>query len=224
MFPCISGFWLKIIAIITMTIDHVGAVLFPKDMIFRVIGRMAFPIFCFLIVEGFFHTKDVKKYMIRLGIFALLSEIPFNLLVSGSIFDIKHQNVYFTLLIGLVVIYAMNKCANQQLQSSVILFAGMAVSIVLKTDYSFYGVLLIYVFYIMYENRVKACIAMGAISAFWSIIQTAAIFSALPILMYNGKKGPAFADKKAWKYMFYVFYPVHMIVICVIAWRLGILR
>jgi len=223
MFPCISGFWLKIIAIITMTIDHVGAVLFPKDMIFRVIGRMAFPIFCFLIVEGFFHTKDVKKYVIRLGIFALLSEIPFNLLVSGSIFDIKHQNVYFTLLIGLVVIYAINKSTNQ-LQSSVILVAGMAISMVLMTDYSFYGVLLIYVFYTMYEKRAKACITMGAMSFFMGIIQGAAILSALPILMYNGKKGPAFANKKAWKYMFYVFYPVHMIVICVIAWRLGILR
>lgn len=222
MFSCISGFWLKIIAIITMTIDHVGAVLFPKDMIFRVIGRMAFPIFCFLIVEGFFHTKDVKKYMIRLGIFALLSEIPFNLLVSGKIFDIKHQNVYFTLLIGLAVIYAINRSANS-LQSSISLALGMFVSIVFMTDYSFYGVLLIYVFYVMYEKRGKACITMGIMSFFMGIIQGAATLSTLPILMYNGKKGPAFANKKAWKYMFYVFYPMHMIVICVIAWKLGIL-
>ncbi len=223
MISCISGFWLKVIAIITMSIDHVGAVLFPEEILFRVIGRIAFPIFCFLIVEGFFHTKDVKKYMIRLGIFALLSEIPFNLLVSGSIFDIKHQNVYFTLLIGLVVIYVINKSTNQ-LQSSVMLVAGMAISMVFMTDYSFYGVLLIYVFYIMYEKRAKACITMGIMSFVMSIIQGAATFSALPILMYNGKKGPAFANRKVWKYMFYVFYPVHMIVICVIAWKLGILR
>ena len=75
----LTSFQLKCIAVVTMVIDHIGAILYPGDLIFRYIGRIAFPIFCFLLVEGFFHTHDRIQYMIRLGIFAILSEIPYDL-------------------------------------------------------------------------------------------------------------------------------------------------
>ena len=99
-----NSFWLKMIAITTMLIDHVGAVLLPQYPILRIIGRIAFPIFCFLLVEGFMHTHDVIRYMTRIGLFALISEIPFDLLFYGRILDGTHQNVFFTLFIGLVML------------------------------------------------------------------------------------------------------------------------
>ncbi len=211
----LSSFQLKLIAIVTMVVDHVGMLMFPNETIFRIIGRMAFPIFCFLIVEGFCHTSDIKKYVIRLAVFAVISEIPFNILVSGNVLNIEHQNVFFTLLIGLLTIYSINSTFNPILQS-LMLIAGVMVSIALMTDYSFYGVILIYVFYNMKEKRLIACIFMAACSFFVSNIQGAAALAILPIMLYNGEKGPKFMSKKVWKYSFYAFYPVHMIVLYVI--------
>ncbi len=101
----INSFQLKWIAVITMIIDHTGAVLFPDNMVFRYIGRIAFPIFCFLLVEGFFHTRDVRKYMLRLGLFALISEIPYDLAFRDTVLEFEHQNVFFALLLGVVMIW-----------------------------------------------------------------------------------------------------------------------
>ncbi len=220
MSACLSSFWLKLIAVVAMVIDHVGMLLFSDSMLFRVIGRMSFPIFCFLIVEGFYHTSDVKKYMARLAIFAVLSEVPFNLLVSGNITDIRYQNVYFTLLIGLVTIYFINSTCNYMLKS-IILVAGAVTATILFTDYSFYGVILIYVFYNLREKRVLACLIMGCMSFLVSTIQGAAILSTIPILLYNGKKGPKCTSGKWWKYAFYSFYPIHLMVLYVIACGIG---
>ena len=108
----LSGSTLKLIAIVTMFIDHLGVVAFETQIsnymvpyyIMRLIGRLAFPIFCFLLVEGFFHTRDVKKYALRLLVFAFISEIPFDLAFNRQMFYWRHQNVFFTLFIGLLVI------------------------------------------------------------------------------------------------------------------------
>lgn len=211
----LSSFQLKMIAIVSMVIDHVGMVMFPEEVAFRVIGRMAFPIYCFLIVEGFYHTSNVKKYIARLAIFALISEIPFNILVSGTIFNIEYQNVFFTLVIGLFTIYGINNTMNQMLKS-LILVTGVMVAIALMTDYSFYGIILIYVFFNMREKRLLACIFMAVMSFVVSPIQGAATLAVIPIMLYNGEKGPRFMDKKMWKYMFYAFYPIHMMLLYVI--------
>ncbi len=133
----ISGSTLKMIAIVTMVIDHIGAAVLARLLmvnglgeldqtntdaimqwlsangalygtytVMRMIGRVAFPIFCFLLVEGFLHTHDVKKYAMRLGLFALLSEIPFDLAFSSKILEFNYQNVFFTLFIGLLTMIA----------------------------------------------------------------------------------------------------------------------
>ena len=92
----INTFTLKLIAILSMTIDHIGYLLFPKVTLLRIVGRIAFPIFAYLIAEGFVHTGDVKKYLLRLGIFAILSEIPYDLVISGNVLDLEQQNIFFT--------------------------------------------------------------------------------------------------------------------------------
>ncbi len=114
-FKGLSTFWLKIIAIITMTIDHTAVCLeTPYYTLMRGIGRIAFPIFCYLIVEGFFYTRCLWKYILRLFVFALISQIPFNLMLYKSpCYTGGYLNVYFTLLIGLITIYLVNKLITQ---------------------------------------------------------------------------------------------------------------
>ena len=124
----LSGSTLKLLAIITMFIDHVGAAVLARMIIMgnntellykvyltmRTIGRIAFPIFCFLLIEGFEHTRDRKKYALRLLAFAAISEIPFDLAFNSKVLEFGYQNVFFTLFIGLVTIMAMHEVEKQQ--------------------------------------------------------------------------------------------------------------
>ena len=119
----LNSFQLKCIAVITMIIDHTGAVLFPGELVFRYIGRISFPIFCFLLVEGFFHTRDMRKYMLRLGVFAVLSEIPYDLAFRGTMLEFSHQNVFFSLLIGVMMMYALEKSSEWPIKMKEMLLA-----------------------------------------------------------------------------------------------------
>ena len=165
----LSGSTLKLIAIITMLIDHIGAAVIARLLIagqgsemlykiyyaMRAVGRVAFPIFCFLLVEGFFYTGSRKKYALRLFGFALLSEIPFDLAFSGKTLEFGYQNVFFTLLIGLLTIMLFDAVVKKQewhpvLRSAllvIITFGGMGAAYLLHTDYDAKGVLAILVFY-----------------------------------------------------------------------------
>jgi len=165
-FKILSGSMLKLIAVISMLIDHTAHVLvkvlpFMKISLFslggtnytvyyvmRLIGRLAFPIFCFLIVEGFLHTRNVKKYCIRLAIFAAVSEIPFNFMLSGKFYDLSHQNVYFTLLIGVIALALYERLENHLYKFLAIGFL-LAFTHLLHTDYGMNGVMLILVIYLL---------------------------------------------------------------------------
>lgn len=112
--PGISGYWLKLIAVISMLIDHTSAVILEQipglenpAFLMRIIGRLAFPIYCFLLVEGFYHTRSRAKYAGRLFLFALISEVPFDLAFSRRMWDFSSNNVFFTLLFGLLVIWGV---------------------------------------------------------------------------------------------------------------------
>ncbi|HEX3075441.1 MAG TPA: TraX family protein [Lachnospiraceae bacterium] len=218
-----STFTLKIIAILAMLIDHISAIFIndntPLFWITRGIGRIAFPIFCFLIVEGYYRTSDVKKYLLRLGVFALISEVPFDLCFYGTPFNIGHQNVFFTLFLGLCTIYGIDKVKKkykgQQMTELMGTFAvamvAMFASQLLFTDYNIYGILLILCFYMMRGQKIVLAIAIVAITVIMSHpIQYVAVVAFVPIFLFNGRKGPNV------KYLFYAFYPVHLLILYLI--------
>ncbi len=236
----INTFFLKLIAILTMTIDHVGACFgikyqelnvfftdfFPMDTytILRSIGRLAFPIFCYLIVEGLYHTRDVKKYALRLFIFAFISQIPFNMMLYKDPFYPRYKgmtlNVYFTLCIGLLAIAIARACYKvyQEKQNTQYMYIGiitilcaMTLAQILKTDYGAYGVLVITVFFLFRNNPLM--LIAGQFFAMYFMrgkINIYFMLALIPILLHNHKKGPGL------KYLFYAYYPAHMLILYLI--------
>ena len=235
----ISGGTLKIIALVTMIIDHAAAVFIANGdwyMIGRGIGRLAFPIYCFLIVEGFFHTRNVKKYMARLFLFALVSEIPFDLAFYDTIFYKGHQNVFFTLFIGLITIWVSDYVLGQMrnklsgkmsaamltvmnlIAVFVILLAGCVLAeAVFRCDYGASGICAIYIMYMFRNQRMSgfatAVCMLGVLSG---SLEFLALFMLIPMHFYNGTRG------KQHKYFFYAFYPVHLLILAIICQAIGL--
>lgn len=204
----LDSFTLKWIAMITMLVDHVGAVLFPDQMTFRIIGRLAFPIYCFLLVEGAVHTFDWKKYLVRLSVFALISEIPFDLAFRGRMFDWGSQNVFFTLAFGLTAVLILQKWKFALTSWAGVLLLVLAAEF-LRTDYGGGGVIIILIFYLLREHMIAKAFCFGAeILVGYGGLESFALCSLFPILCYNGKKGPG-----GLKYFFYIFYPAHLLLL-----------
>ena len=204
---CLDSFQLKCIAIVSMALDHTGAVLYPSQIWLRCLGRIAFPIFCFLIVEGFFHTHDVRRYMGRLGVFALISEIPYDLALRGVPLEYAHQNVFFTLLIGIGMMILLERNREWPVKA-VILLLAMWLAVLIRSDYNFRGILLIFVFYIFHESRWLAVTAGGLWNFLYQgVIQKYGVLSVLPLALYNGERG------RKMKYFFYIFYPAHLLLL-----------
>lgn len=232
-FKGFSGSTLKIVAIITMLIDHIGAVVLeplisgfnPVDLVLdpkssydtlyvlsRSIGRIAFPLFCFLLVEGFVHTSNVKKYALRLGIFALISEIPFDLAFrNGNLVDFSYQNVFFTLLIGLGALYLIEKYKNNNKILTLVSFIGAcALAELLRTDYGMMGIIPIVVFYVTRGFKKRQVIG-GFLSFLFEAPLFLLVYVSLPLIyFYNGKRGLSL------KYIFYAFYPCHLLILYMI--------
>lgn len=239
-FFSLSGSFLKLIAVISMLIDHTGAAVirplrtalsdsFPAVSDFlnhlypitRDIGRIAFPIFCFFLVEGFFHTGNLKNYTFRLFRFALISELPYDFALGKSLFDWKHQNVYFTLLLGLLFMITLSaldrKTPRNKAERYVLRFLQISVCVIplflakhLYTDYRFRGVMLIEILYAMRCPQPKTFLdrapqaAIGAVAISWEDWGPAGF---LPLLFYNGMRG------NTSKQFFYWFYPIHLTIL-----------
>lgn len=226
----LNGFHLKLIAICTMLIDHMGYTLFPGVMWLRCVGRVAFPIFCFLIAEGCVYTHDRKKYALRLLVFALLSEIPYNLMNSGMIWDPYDQNVLWTLLLGALVCWLMDWALKKCTPLSFVLTGAAMVAAywlleAFRTDYGGWGMLLVAAFYGVHRAPSGAVVKMIAQAfglAFFSIgvmggylsIELWSLAALVPIWLYNGQRG---FSNKAVQYGFYAFYPVHILALSLIA-------
>ena len=205
-------FILKIMALVSMIIDHYGAIFHEGVDIYRIIGRLAFPIYCFLLVEGYMHTKDIKKYGIRLFIFALVSEIPFDLAFYGKI-EFGHQNIFFTLLIGLITIYFLDKKEGRfKNNKSLVIAASILAATLLYVDYSFIGIIYILAFYYYKElpkskRLQKVGLVLLASNLLAGIMQQYSLL-ALPIIyLYNGELGP---KNKVLQMLFYIAYPLHL--------------
>lgn len=256
----ISGSTLKLIAIITMLIDHICAVVFTRVLIDRgmydimyqsmeaqmewvlenplyyvvyllrmTVGRMAFPIFCFLLAEGIQKTGNVGKYALRLGLFALVSEIPFDLALSSKPLELRYQNVFFTLFLGLLVLIAIQWIEKQNwhpavrtLLMLVALAAGMAAGKLLHSDYDAMGVLLIAALYLCRYRRYWQVLAgfviliPGTYILMGNLSEVMAMLAFIPIAFYNGERGLRL------KYVFYLFYPVHLLILYLICVFMGL--
>ena len=226
----LNGFHLKLIAICTMFIDHMGHTLFPGVMWLRCIGRVAFPIFCFLIAEGCVYTHDRRKYALRLLVFALLSEIPFNLMTGGWVWNPYDQNVLWTLLAGALVCWLMDWALKKCTPLSFVLTGAAMVAAywlleAFRTDYGGWGMLLVAAFYGVHRAPSGAVVKMIAQAfglAFFSLgvmggylsIELWSLVSLAPIWLYNGQRG---FSHKAVQYGFYAFYPVHILILSLIA-------
>ncbi len=237
-----SGYSLKLIAIITMLIDHTTAILVapshPFYIVGRSIGRLSFPIFCFLIVEGHKHTSNIKRYLLRLLGFALISEIPFDFAFYNPLKSkeyLFHQNIFFTLFVGLLLITildyiedhynkrnSLNNANTEEkihtrflrtdhLLSTGVIILGCLLAYFLNTDYSYIGVLMIWAFYKFNNNKEMLFVSLLLLNLIYGFPQVLAVISLFIINMYNGKKG-----KQANKFVFYGFYPIHLIVLCTI--------
>lgn len=205
--------FLKAVALASMIIDHYGAIFQSGVNIYRIIGRIAFPVYCFLLVEGYFHTSDVKKYGKRLLLFAAVSEVPFDLAFFGKV-GFVHQNIFFTLFIGLAAIYLIdNKEGKYSLNKSLVIGAAGILAMVLSVDYSIMGVIYILSFYFTRNfPRKKQLLYMAVIMLFTNFMSSPLQqFSllALPLIyFYNGEPGP---KNKFLQIMFYAAYPLHLL-------------
>lgn len=204
---CFNNFTLKMIAIICMAVDHIGYVFFPSEPMYRHIGRIAFPIFCFLIVEGFYHTRSHLNYLIRLSIFAILSEIPFDLAFYKVPFYWQKQNVFITLALGLLAIFCLEEM-NKQRRFVIPLVLTWLAAYFVHCDYGIGGVLLICMFYVTRETPLVRCLLCALILyLFWGTWELYGILALIPIMLYNDKRGPSV------KMFFYWFYPIHLLII-----------
>ena len=208
---------LKLIASASMLIDHIGMVLFPGVTWLRVVGRLAMPIYCFSIAEGLHHTRDRGMYMLRIFLFALLSEYPIDMATRGS-FGYRSQNVMFTFLFAIAGICACDAIRGM-LQSfagdlagclAAALFAAGATAF--RTDYGRFGVTMVYILYFLRPYiREKVILSSLYVAAErWGTIAVYCIPSYILISHYNGKRG------KGLKYFFYFFYPAHLMILYLI--------
>lgn len=222
----ISADALKWIALLTMLCDHAGAVLFAQYPVMRLIGRTAFPLFVWLLVEGFFHTSSRKKYLGRMAFFALVSELPFDLALYGRP-DRQGQNVFFTLSVSLVMLVflerAMDACQRkrqagekallQTLAAVGTVAAAMAAAELFCVDYGGSGPLLAALFY-CYKRKGSPglavsflifCLSMGLLTA---MVEIFGIVSVPLIARYNGKRTGRGRGR-----LFYLFYPLHLLIL-----------
>lgn len=230
--------FIKIIALVTMLIDHVGYVLYgivPYWLYFvlRCIGRISFPLFAYFVAEGFYYTKNKIKYFITILIFALISQLPYSLLFNGST---TMLNVLFTFLLSVVLMFTFDKLWREtflelKIAFVVIVFAMFTfVSILLPLlfditfDYGFYGIMLTFAFYVFKFSKTEQIVSfvilliiytlvnvIGTNITFFSFISIFSIFAIPFIILFNGEKG-----KLNLKYIFYWFYPIHIAILYII--------
>ena len=230
---------LHIIAMTLMLMDHLWATLLPAREWLTCAGRVAFPIFAFMAVEGYFHTRSFKKYILRMLLFAVLSEIPFDLMYGGTWFYPVHQNVLWTFLLGLLGVWLMEQVRKKGktwmylLVCVLVVPAGLVLGTLGMVDYYGVGVLTVFVFYFLH-GRKWWCFLGQLAALYWLNVellgglmypvqlfgmefelcqQGLALLALIPIWLYRGRQG---YHSKPFQYLCYAFYPVHMLLLVVV--------
>lgn len=234
----LSSAALHILAMGLMLCDHLWATVVPGNDWLTCIGRLAFPIFAFLIVEGYFHTSNLKKYVLRLFVFAVISEIPFNLMVGSRLRYPIHQNVLWTFLLGIGLICWNEKAKvapmwRRVLRAASSVFVGFLVGTVTFVDYLGAGVLTVLTFCFFRGRKwwhfLGQLLALYYLNAemlrglsyeveifgqtVWIVQQSFAVLALIPIWLYRGRRG---YHSKAFRWLCYCFYPAHMLILALI--------
>lgn len=220
----ISATDLKWIALITMIIDHVGGMWFGEFQIFRIIGRVAFPLYVFMIIQGYFYTKNFTKYAVRLGLLALVSEIPFDLYFSGSIINFDSQNVVFQLLLCLFWVKGFHENNNWFFKVSITIALAVLATL-LRLDYLWLGIGYSFLFYLYIQDELNfnylMILFLGVSISFFPIlnVQIYAFLSLFVISIYNPNKKGYFKNSffNSLDKYYYFSYPVQYLVIVIIA-------
>lgn len=226
----------KYIAIFTMLLDHIGWTFLtfqtPLAQAFHIVGRITAPVMCFFIAQGYQYTKDLKKYFIRLFVFALVSQIPWYLMRDEAFLTLSF-NMIFTLFLGLLAVFVVDRVQNRFL--CVLAVAAICIlTSVLNFDWAIYAILWCVFFFVFRNDKSKMYLSFSCVSVYYFLsiflqyfssgyplsnsfkqsVFTLGTFLAIPILeMYNGQKGRF----KSSKWIFYVFYPLHMLILGLIA-------
>ena len=214
--------WLKLIACVTMFLDHVGAVLLPGVIWLRIVGRIAFPIYCFLLAEGLHYTKNPRHYGLRLFVGAVLAEIPFDIALYGTL-TLRSQSVMLTLLIGFVMALSMKRVDRMEIKALLIVPFAMVAEL-LRTDYGGMGVVLIGLFVLTRNQPWTLPVQVAGMAVIFCLmdsipvkigllsvpVEMFALLSLVPISLYSGEKA---SKSKVIQWMFYLFYPTHLMML-----------
>ena len=234
---CLNSLSLKLLAMALMLCDHLWATVIPGNNWLTAVGRLAFPIFAYQVAEGFFLTHNRKKYLGRMFVFALISEIPFNLLYYSSVVFPFHQNVMFTFCLAILRMMALERAKSKgpivfSLAAAACVALGMLLGQLAMVDYYGSGVVTVLIFYLCRQipygwlGEVAGlaflnCKLLGGMTipltlGSWTLEfpeQGLALLALIPIWLYNGKQG---AHNKAIQYACYAFYPAHMLILALL--------
>lgn len=224
--PCLTNAHLKQIALTCMIIDHLAAALIARGYlltywqnqpqivesliglypILRNIGRIAFPLYLFTLVEGYHHTHSFKRYLERLLLLAFISEIPFDLVLSGKLWDWSHQNIFFELSLCLLLFVSLDHFKNQPLWRILILATFALIAHLFAFDYGWKGIVAASIIFVAHGQRLRQ--ALSIIPAFFFEYNMPMVFLSAPIVyLYNGQRG------KQHSKFYYWIYPGHLLIL-----------
>ncbi len=233
--PCLSGYVLKTIAVTAMIIDHAAYLLTdaasPLGVVLHFIGRLTAPIMCYFVAEGYFYTKDFRRYALRLLGFAVVSQIPYQLVIDKGavLFPPPGLNMLFTLLCGLLALRAWNTIQNDTLRRAAVCGLMLLTSFM---DWSIFGVLFVFVFGINRGDKKAQYKAFALVAGGYllmrlfvvlsqpdqlvTVLSALGVFCVIPLLLlYNGRRGGEWAGVlgKQARWLFYIAYPAHLLLL-----------
>ena len=235
---CLNAEHLKVIAMVCMLLDHMWGTVVSGNLWMTCVGRIAFPIFAFQVAEGYAHTKNFKRYLLRMFLFALAAEIPFNLMTGGWWIHPLGQNVMFTFCLSLLLIRIIDKARAKHWSLGLVAvivgaIVGYFVGMFTFVDYYGFGILMVLVFWLFRDVRFGWLIQLAAMiyinfemiggmhyefflfgKSLMLATQGFAVLALIPIWLYNGRQG---SGSKVFRYAVYAFYPVHMLILALIA-------